>query len=71
MFVHRNDRKPTRHGAYHCFGTINRLTPHEKRTKFVAFWDGECFVDKDGEDLTEINNSVEWWFDIDMVDNPE
>lgn len=70
MWTNRQFNEPKRYGAYTCFGTVNKNTPHEVRTKFTAFWNGERFTDKDGDDLTQIDESAEWWFDMDKVANP-
>jgi hypothetical protein len=65
------EEKPNGKGFFKCFGTLNKGTKHEKRTYFDAFYDGDRFVDKDGEDLIGINESVEYWFDFSTIKNPE
>jgi hypothetical protein len=65
--------KPHESGAYYCYGAINKKTKFEKYSRFVAYWDNDCqkWSDKDGEDLIYINDSVEYWFDINLVKTPD
>lgn len=61
--------KPIQSGVYYCYGIKSKF---EKYSRFVAYWDNEnkIWSDKDGEDLIGINQSVEYWFDINLVNNP-
>lgn len=70
MYINRNDQAPEHTGMYNVFGTVNKGTAHEFTGKFTAFWNGEAFTDKDGEDLIGINDSVEFWFDMSWVADP-
>jgi hypothetical protein len=71
MWINRNEQQPQHTGAYTCFGTLHKGdVHHEVRTTFEAYWNNHKFVDKDGEDLTYINESVEYWFDFSKVENP-
>ena len=69
LWVPKN-QPPQYHGAYTCFGTLHKGDAHEVRTTFDAYWNGDRWTDKDGEDLTYINESVEYWFDFSRVANP-
>lgn len=70
MYINRNDQTPVHTGMYNVFGTVNKGTAHEFTGKFTAFWNGEAFTDKDGEDLIGINDSIEFWFDMSWVADP-
>jgi hypothetical protein len=70
-WVDRKERQPKYAGAVTCFGTLYKGTEHEVKTSFAAYWDGDSrFVDKNGEDLTYINESVEYWLDLTQVPDP-
>lgn len=71
MWNNYSKKNPDSYGAFLVFGTVNKGTNHQQRTKFIAFWDGEQFVDREGEDLTYINESVEYWFDFGSITDPE
>lgn len=70
MYKNRQIQNPTKPGIYPVFGTVNKNTEHETRSQFYAVWDGERFVDQDGEDLIGINESVEFWFDMSLYSDP-
>ena len=59
MWIKRNTDSPPADGPYTVFGTVNAGTPYEQKSRFVAYWNSSqhAFVDKDGEDLTGINES--------------
>lgn len=65
--------KPKYSGTYYVFGTVNKDTVHETKSRFVADYDTciDKFTDAQGEDFTFINESVEYWFDFSLVKNPE
>jgi hypothetical protein len=72
MWTKRNDRKPEYAGHYTCFGTLHKGdVHHEIRTSFEAYWNGLKFVDRDGEDLAYINESVEYWLDLSKIPTPD
>ena len=62
--------KPKNNGHFKCFGVINKGTEWEKESVFDAWWDGEYWTDKSYEDLIGINESVMWWYDFSLVENP-
>jgi hypothetical protein len=70
MWKNINSEKPTRRGHYYCFGTIYKGTEFEKQSKFSAYWQGDSFTDKDGDDFTHINESAEYWFDFSLIPTP-
>lgn len=70
MWKKISEEKPKIRGFVKCFGLLWEGTDFEEKARFNAFYDGERFVDKDGEDLTGINDSVEYWFDFDEIENP-
>lgn len=65
----KND-KPKKTGFVKVYGTVNKRTEHQTKTKFDAFWNGSEFTDKEGEDYVGLNKSVVFWFDFDEVENP-
>ncbi len=72
MWINRQEKTPKSDGAYCVFGTKYKGTEYENNCRFTAYWDNEqeVFTDKDGEDLTYINESVRFWFDFEEVPNP-
>lgn len=62
--------KPKKTGWFKCFGIINKGSKFEVTTKFDAWFDGEYWTDISYEDLTGISESVMWWYDFDLIDNP-
>jgi len=56
-------------GGYICFGVDCRGN-NEKPTKFIAYWGGASWEDKDGEDLIGINDSVEYYLDFHDIEDP-
>lgn len=72
MWTDINKKQPTHHGAYTVFGTVNKGTEHETKCMFTAYWceQSKSFTDKDGEDLTGINEGVKFWFDFSKVADP-
>ncbi len=74
MWKNIKQEKPTKPGHYYCFGTRWKGTEYEEKTKFSAYYQGvenDYFTDKNGEDLTDLNDSVEYWFDFSLISNPE
>jgi len=73
MWKNREIEKPKFSGIYNVFGVINKNTEYEVRSRFFAFYSKEynMFTDSDGEDLTYINEGVEFWFDFNGIKNPE
>ena len=61
---------PLQTGFLQCFGILNKGSEFECKGRFYAFYDGETFTDRNGEDLTGINESVDYWFDFNEVENP-
>ena len=72
MWINRQEQKPKFDGTYAVFGTVSKGTEHETDCRFTAYWDNglEAFTDKDGEDLTYINEGVKFWFDFNEVPDP-
>ena len=72
MWINRQDQKPKFDGTYTVFGSVNKGTEHETDCRFTAYWDNglEAFTDKDGEDLTYIDEGVKFWFEFNEVPNP-
>jgi len=72
MWVNRNDKNPEYDGAVKVFGTVNKGSEHETKTKFNTHWDESrgVFTDSDGEDLTGIDEGVEYWWDFSQVADP-
>lgn len=73
MWKNIKQERPTHYGHYYCFGTRWKNTKDEERRVFSAYYqdDENCFTDEDGDDFTNINESVEYWFDFSSVPNPE
>ncbi len=71
MWKEIKKEKPTHTGFINCFGTVNVGTDFECRGIFTAFYNGDSFTDRDGEDLIGINECVECWFDFSQVNNPK
>ena len=72
MWTDINKKQPTHHGAYNVFGTVNKGTEYETNCMFTAYWceQSKSFTDRDGEDLTGINEGVKFWFDFSKVADP-
>lgn len=72
MWTDIKKEQPTHDGSYTVFGTVNKGTEHEINSKFTAYWckQSKSFTDKDGEDLTGINEGVKFWFDFSKVAHP-
>lgn len=72
MWKNRRFNLPEKSGVCLVFGTVNKGTKHENKEPFFAFWDSskKHFSDLEGEDLTGINDSVEFWFDLSQISNP-
>ncbi len=73
MWTNRKHQKPKYRGCYTVFGTVNKGTEYETNQRFKAYWDNidEIFTDKDGEDLTGINEGIIFWFDFSKVPDPK
>lgn len=72
FWVKYSEEKPKYDRAYICYGIVNEGTEFERKQQFNAFWDGgqKRFVDRHGEDLILINESVEYWFNNTNLPNP-
>lgn len=72
MWINRKEQTPPTDGAYPVFGKINKGTEHENKCRFTAYWDNglNAFTDKDGEDLTGIDEGVEFWLDFSDIPDP-
>lgn len=72
MWKNINDERPKINGAYKVFGTVNKGSEHETECVYDGYWDSglNAFTDKDGEDLTGINEGVKFWFDFSQVPDP-
>jgi len=73
MWKNKRTEKPQKSGTYVVYGTVNRGTEFECKSRYYAYWHNtdNVFTDNEGEDLTGLNESIEFWFDMDLIDNPE
>lgn len=71
MWIDIKQEKPKGQKPYVCYGIVNIDTPFEDKARFEAFWNGEKFTDKDGEDLIGINEGVKYWWCFRDVQNPK
>jgi hypothetical protein len=53
------------------WGMFNIGSPHYFEGLTYCQWNGEKWVDFDGEDLTGLHESVTHWFDMTKVEPPE
>lgn len=70
MWKNKKRELPDSTGFVKCVNVINEGTLFQQCYKFDAFFNGEKFTDQDGEDLTEIDESVDFWFDFNEVELP-
>ena len=70
MWCNVTDKLPTSKGVFKVYGLVNIGSMYENECKFDAFWHGNAWGDREGEDLTDMYLGISHWYDFNDVADP-